>query len=349
MEQLHTTMFSSSVLRSLLALSAFALLAAGCGSVPTSQTQTLTSATSPPTTAEVDQINRINSALAAAALQTSSATADYRLAPEDIVEITLYNIPESEGGVTPRRVEGRVSQEGMLPLPLLGDVRAAGLTLTDLEQSLRARYAQYLHKPQVGVYIKQFRGQRVTVTGEVRNPGMLELTGPKTLIDLLSLAGGIGDKAGSQVHLYRQGPDGRQSYVIDLQALARNPGLVNMPVQAGDVINVPQSGMFFVSGAVRRPGSYPLAQTYTFTQALTLAGDVNGDLADYSEIAIYRRRDGLEADKILVNPNEIFAGKARDPLIAPDDVIVVPVNSFKWFVQRFIGGIGLPAVPGPTP
>ena len=49
----------------------------------------------------------------------------------------------------------------------MGDVRAAGLTLTDLEQSLRARYDQYLHKPQVGVYIKQFRGQRVTVTGAV--------------------------------------------------------------------------------------------------------------------------------------------------------------------------------------
>jgi polysaccharide biosynthesis/export protein len=214
---------------------------------------------------------------------------------------------------------------------------------------LRARYDQYLHKPQVGVYVKEYRGQRVTVTGAVRNPGVLQLTGPKTLIDLLSMAGGIGDKAGSQVHLYRQGPEGRHSYVIDLQALARNPGLVNMPVQAGDVINVPQSGMFFVSGAVRRPGSYPLAQTYTFTQALTVAGGVNGDLADYSEIAIFRHRDGSEAEKIPVNPNEIFAGKARDPLIAPDDVIVVPVNSFKWFVHRFIGGIGLPSIPSPSP
>lgn len=349
MEQLHISTLSSYVLRSLLALSACALLATGCGSVRTHQTQKLASATSPPNTADVDQINRINSALAAAALQTSSGTVDYRLAPEDVVEITLYNIPESEAGVTQRRVEARVSQEGVLSLPLLGDVRAAGLTLAELEHLLRARYAQYLHQPQVGTYIKQFRGQRVTVIGEVRNPGILELTGPKTIIDLLSLAGGIGDKAGSQVHLYRQGPDGRQSYVIDLQALARNPGLVNMPVQAGDVINVPQSGMFFVSGAVRRPGTYPLAQSYTLTQALTIAGDINGDLADYSEVAIYRRRDGSEADKILVNPQEIFAGQARDPLIAPDDMIVVPVSSFKWFVERFIGGIGIPSVPGPTP
>ena len=347
MKQLHTTTFPSRVFRSLLALSACALVAAGCGPGSMSQTQTLASATSPPSMAELDQINRINSALAAAALQTSAPTADYRLAPEDLVEITLYNIPESEAGVTPRKVEVRVSQEGMITLPLLMDVRAEGLTVTALEQALRARYDKYLHNPQVGVYVKQFRGQRVTVTGAVRNPGVLELTGPKTLIDVLSMAGGIGDKAGSQVHLYRQGPDGRQSYVIDLQALARNPGLVNMPVQAADVINVPQSGMFFVSGAVRRAGSYPLAQTYTFTQALTVAGGVDGELAAYGEIAIFRRRDGLEAEKIPVNPNEIFAGKARDPLIAPDDVIVVPVNSFKWFVKRFIGGIGLPGIPTP--
>lgn len=348
MGRLHTTTFSSRVLGGLLVLSACALLAAGCGSVPRSQTQSLPSVPSLPTTAEVDQISRINSALAAAALQNPSGTADYRLAPEDLLEITLYNIPESEAGVTPRKVEARVSQEGVITLPLVGDVQAAGLTLPALERSLRERYDRYLHKPQVGVNIKEYRGQRVTVAGAVKNPGVFQLTGPKTVIDLLSMAGGLDSRAGSQVHLYRQGSEGRQNYIIDLQALARNPGLVNMPVQAGDVLNVPQSGMFFVTGAVRKPGSYPLTQAYTFTQAVTVAGGVNGDLANYSEIAIFRRRNGLEeAEKIPVNLDDIFAGKARDPLIAPDDVIVVPISSFKWFVQRFIGTIGLPAVPSP--
>jgi polysaccharide biosynthesis/export protein len=347
MAQLHTTTFSSQVLRSLLTLSVSALLAAGCGSVPTSQTQPLANATSPPTKAEVDQINRINSALAAAALQTPSPTADYRLSPEDLLEITLYNILESDAAITPRKVEVRVSQEGVISLPLLGEVRASGLTLPALEQVLRARYDRYLRNPQVGVQIREFRGQRITVTGAVRSPGVHQLTGPKTLVDLLSMAGGLSEQAGSQVHLYRQGPEGRQSYVIDLPALARNPGLVDMPVQAGDVINVPQSGTFFVYGAVHKPGSYPLAQTYTFTQAMTVAGGVNGNLADYSGIAIFRRRDGLETETIPVDINEIFAGKARDPLIAPDDMIVVPTSSFKWFVQRFIGGIGLPGIPTP--
>ena len=93
MKQLHTTTFPSRVFRSLLALSTCALVAAGCGPGSMSQTQTLASATSPPSMAELDQINRINSALAAAALQTSSPTADYRVTPEDLLEVTLYNIP----------------------------------------------------------------------------------------------------------------------------------------------------------------------------------------------------------------------------------------------------------------
>jgi polysaccharide export outer membrane protein len=328
-----------------LGLSVCALLAAGCVATPSGRTVPLSSATSPPTSAERDHLTKINSALAAQALQSPTSTADYHLAPEDLLEITLYNIPESEAGITPRKTEARVSQEGVVALPLLGDVPAAGLTPSALEQALRSRYNQYLHNPQVGVYVKEYRGQRVTVTGAVTTPGVMPLTGPKTLVDLLSMAGGITERAGSQVHLFRQGPEGRQSYIIDLQALARHPALVNMPVQAGDVVNVPQSGMFFVDGAVRKPGSYPLTQSYTLTQALAVAGGADVTLADMNELSIFRRREGTEADRIAVSLNAILAGKTRDPLIAPDDVIIVSMSTGKWLLQRFIGTIGLPSIP----
>jgi polysaccharide export outer membrane protein len=344
MEQLHTTMLIRCLLRCLLGLSVYTLAAAGCVSVPSGRTIPISSATTPPTLAELDQINKINSALASQALQSPTSTADYHLAPEDLLEITLYNIPESEVGITPRKTEVRVAQEGSIALPLLGDVPAAGLTPSALEQSLRTRYDQYIHKPQVGVQVKEFRGQRVTVTGAVKTPGVIQLTGPKTLVDLLSMAGGITDRAGSQVYLFRQSSEGRQSYIIDLQALARSPALVNMPVQSGDVINVPQSGMFFVDGAVRKPGSYPLTQSYTLTQALAIAGGADVTVANMDELSIFRRRDGTEADRIEISLNEILAGKAKDPLIAPDDVIVVSMSTGKWLLQRFIGTIGLPTI-----
>jgi polysaccharide export outer membrane protein len=321
----------------LLALTAWALLGAGCGTVPQRQVAPLPESAGPS-----PAISQINNALAAAALQTSAAASpDYRLGPEDLLQITLYNVPQGEVGVTPRQTEVRVSQEGKISLPLLGDVEVGGQTTAGLEQLLRGRYDRYLHNPQVGVQVKEYRSQPVTVTGAVRNPVVAQLTGPKTLIDVLAMAGGITDRAGSQVHLFRQGPEGRQTYVIDLLSLANNPALVNIPVQVGDVVNVQQAGMFFVDGAVGKSGSYPLTQPYTLTQALAVAGGVDREVADYSGVTIYRQRHGAEAEMIPVQLTAIWNGQASDPRIQPDDVIVVPMGAFKYFVRRFIGTIGL--------
>jgi polysaccharide export outer membrane protein len=343
MKQKHQMQSCCFLLKNLVVLLACVFAAAGCGGgVPPKPAMALNDPRSSPKTAEASEINN---ALAAAALQSSGTPADYQLAPEDLLEITLYNIPESEARIPPRITEVRISQEGMVTLPLLGDVRAAGLTTSALEQSLRQRYDKYLRNPQVGVTIKEYRGQQVTVGGAVKTPGVFQLTGPKTVVDLLSMAGGISERAGSQVHLYRQGSEGRQSYIIDLAALARNPSVVNMPVQPGDVINVPLSGMFFVDGAVTNPGSYPLTQSYTLTQALAIAGGVTVALANNKEVSIFRRGEGLEAEKLTVNLNDIRDGKADDPQIAPDDVIVVPVSTAKYIVERFLGRIGLPGFP----
>jgi polysaccharide biosynthesis/export protein len=147
------------------------------------------------------------------------------------------------------------------------------------------------------------------------------------------------------VHL---GPEGRQTHIIDLIVLASNPALVNMPVQAGDVVNVQQAGMFFVDGAVTKPGSYSLSRPYTLTQALTIAGGVNRELASYSELAIYRQRNGGESEMIPVDLSAIWDQKATDPRIEADDVIVVPISTAKYIVKRFFGAIGLGSVPGYT-
>jgi polysaccharide export outer membrane protein len=242
-------------------------------------------------------------------------------------------------------MDARVSQDGVISLPLLGDIPVQGLTASALEEQLRKRYDKYVRNPQVGVQITDYRSQRISVIGAVRNPGIFQLTGPKTLVDILAQAGGVADRAGRQVHIYRQGPEGRQSFVIDLLALAGNPALVNMPVQAGDLINVPQAGMFFVDGVVGRPGSYALDQPYTLTRALAVAGGITTTLASTGDIAIFRRQDGGEPQKISVDWNQIIAGRAADPTIEADDVIFVPMSTGKYIVQRFIGTIGLPSVP----
>jgi polysaccharide export outer membrane protein len=326
---------SGFLVRKLLGLSMCALVGVGCAAAPPSRTVLPESAASSPA------VEHINSALASAALQTPAAPADYPLGPEDVLQITLFNIPETEAGVTPRTTDVRVSQEGKITLPLIGDIVVAGKTTTDLEQLLQKEYDRYIRAPQVGIRVTEFRSQQVSVMGAVGKPGVFQLTGPRTLADLLSMSGGISERAGGQVHIYRQGPQGRQTYVVDLMALANNPGLVNMPVQASDVINVPQAGMFFVDGAVGKPGSFALSRPYTLSQALAMAGGVTDDLADYSDVSILRRRNSLEPEKISVDLKDIQAAKAPDPLIEAEDVIVVPISTGKWFVYRFIGRIGL--------
>jgi polysaccharide biosynthesis/export protein len=291
-------------------------------------------------------VNDINQSLTMMAAQSISSSADYRIGPDDLLQVTIYNIAEKDTSLTPRTVSLRVSQEGIIVVPLIGEVPAKGVTTRELEQELAKRYAKYIRSPHIGVMIAEYR-QRVSVMGAVQKAGVFELNGPRTVIDMLALAGGVSDKAGNQVHVYRQdGKGGRQSYVIDLMVLANTTGLVmneqntamvNMAVQAGDVVNVPQSGMFFVDGAIRRPGSYPLGRNYTLSQALATAGGADVELADYTSVSIYRRVGPDKIENIPVDLNQVMALSAADPQVQPDDVIVVPMSGFKYFVKRFIG------------
>src|SRR5262249_12211544 len=273
----------------------------------------------------------------------------YRIGPEDLLQITLYNVtaessltPSNDARLTPRTTNIRVSQQGIIALPLLGEIKVSGLTASDVENTLRKAYEKYIYHPQVGVFVAEYR-QRVSVIGAAVKTGVFELTGPKTVIDILAMAGGVTEKAGTQVHIYRQGPNGRESHVIDLLVLASNAtlinadnaGLITMPVQAGDVINVPPAGTFFVDGAVKAPGPYPLGRRYSLTMALATAGGVDRELYS-SEITIFRRK-GSGMENISLDLDAILACSAADPPIEADDVILVPISGARYFVKRFVG------------
>jgi polysaccharide export outer membrane protein len=219
------------------------------------------------------------------------------------------------------------------------------MTPSEAESTLRKEYEKYIYHPQVGVLVTEYK-QRVSVIGAAVKTGVFELTGPKTVIDILAMAGGVTDKAGTQVHIYRQGSKGRESHVIDLLVLASNASLINagnaglitMPVQAGDVINVAPAGTFFVDGAVKRPGPYPLGRRYSLNQALATAGGVDPEL-NSSDIIIFRRKGAAAMEAISVDYAAVQAGSAADPQIEEDDVIVVPMSTVKYFVKRFVGSL----------
>jgi len=282
----------------------------------------------------------VNRGLATLAQTTTPSSADYQIGPEDLLQITLYNVDADTR--TPRTVNLRVSNQGLISLPLIGEIKVSGLTPSGLEKELQKRYEKYIYSPQVAVLISDYR-QQVSVIGAVLRPGSLPLTSPKTVIDILSIAGGVTDRAGTQVQIYRQGPNGRETYVIDLVALASNASLINennatlitMPLQGGDIINVPPAGMFFVQGAVRVPGSYPLGRRYSLTQALAVAGGVDPDY-NSSEITIFRRKGLSAIEPVTVDLQAILAG-SNDPQIEADDMIVVPISSLKYVYYKVFG------------
>ena len=334
--------------KNLIALLSGIVLAGACSPVSQNpetaakQMKDVAIASSPSTT--MADINR--NIAAAALLQGSSAAGDYRVGPDDLLEITLFNIPEAqstERQMTPRVLAVRISQQGNMSVPLLGEIAVKGLTISAVEQKLREAYDKYIYNPQVGVLVKEYR-QRVSVMGAVQKPGVFELTGPKTVIEVLALAGGVAEKAGSQVHVYRQVDRGREAHVIDLAVLANSVGLINaenaaminLPVEPGDMINVPEAGMFFVDGAVHKPGSYALGRRYSLSQALATAGGVNVELYS-NDISILRRRAPGDMQTIALNLDDVINGNVSDPQIQPDDVIVVPTSTAKYIVRRFIG------------
>ena len=302
--------------------------------------------TSPPTA----EINRMLAA--GASNDNATVLEDYRIGPEDTVQITLFNLSGVDGGITPRDITLRLSQQGMIKLPLLGELKVTGLTPSGLEDLLRQRYEKYIYNPEVSVQVREFRSQRVYLLGSVARAGAVDLTGPKTLIDVLAMVGGVSATAGNQVHIYRQTPEGRKSYVIDLHALASSLGLINpktagvevlnMLVQSGDIINVPEAGSFWVDGAVRRSGSIPLGRRYTVTQAIAQAGGLDIDLADFGGITLYRRAEN-DVKQIPIDLNAIRSGKDPDIAMQSDDFLFVPISGLKWAWNFFIKNVGLPS------
>jgi polysaccharide export outer membrane protein len=258
-----------------------------------------------------------------AAPQTAALSADYRIGPRDLLEIRVFGVSEFDSNV-------RVSEGGTIPLPLVGDLVAAGLTRAGLETAIESALSRYVTDAQVSVFIREFRSQRFSVIGAVRNPGTYEMVGFKSLIEAISDAGGINaqESAGSVTILrtgFTQAP-----IEIDLQQLLEQGNAAyNIELQPGDTVNVVPKRRYFiyVYGQVRSPGAYELREEVTLLQAISFAQGV-ADRAARDRIRILRRKPDGTQEVIQVNLVDIVDGKKPDVPILPNDVIVVPET---WF------------------
>src|SRR5438552_2466732 len=117
---------------------------------------------------------------------------DYVLGPEDVLVIEVFNLPEMRQVV-------RVENDGTISVKLLPHVKAAGLTATELEKELEKKWGKdYLEDPHVTIFVREAHSQPVSVVGAVDAPGIYQLTGHRTLVDMVALAGGLAKKTAAQ-------------------------------------------------------------------------------------------------------------------------------------------------------
>jgi polysaccharide export outer membrane protein len=167
----------------------------------------------------------------------------YRIGPSDVLQIVVFKVPELSQTV-------QVADTGTINLPLVGEIPAAGKTTRDIERDLTARLgAQYLNNPQVTIYVKEYNSQKVTITGDVKKPGVYPLTGKTTLLQMIATAGGFEETTNWEVLVMRNGKGKRAAAKFDVDQIqegrAEDPTL-----QAGDVLVAGSSAIKKGYGAI---------------------------------------------------------------------------------------------------
>jgi len=142
---------------------------------------------------------------------------DYRIAPDDVLRIQVYHEP----GLSLE--DAQVTAAGMIRMPLIGDVSIAGLTASEASDVIAGRLGErYLVSPQVSLFVKKAVGRRVTLDGEVREPGLYPVDGRLSLLQAVALAKGPTRLAGlDQVVIVRQIEGQRQAALFDLAAIRK--------------------------------------------------------------------------------------------------------------------------------
>lgn len=255
-----------------------------------------------------------------------TAATGYRIGPKDLVEIRVVELQEMN-------VERRVSEKGLINLPFLEDVQAAGLTDSELAARLKAELERrLLQRATVSVQVREFRARPISVIGAVQRSGPLEFAGRWTLLEAITAAGGLSASHGRMAYVLRHADNGLTDQVaINLDdLLVRADPRVNIPIFPNDLINIPDTlevTIYFL-GEVGSPG----ALTFKSTERMTLLAAVAraGGLTDRAsrKLRIRREDESGKVSDIEVDFKRIVAGKDPDVVLREGDVIVVKESFF---------------------
>ncbi len=251
----------------------------------------------------------------------------YRIGAGDRLEIAVYQHADLSGVFT-------VLPDGSVRYPLVGPIRISDLSVKEASEKIEAALEErYLVDAQVNLIVKDFLSKPVNVLGAVRTPGKYYLKAQTTLMDVLTEAGGLGATSGDEVVVTRRirDPKGTLTYAktftLSLTELMKGQNQdLNVLLEEGDTVNVPERMLFYVSGEVMKPGSYRLDSGMTLLKAITAAGGL-GKFATKRGVEIHRKVTG-EEQVLKYNLARIEDQEEPDPAVLADDVVIVARRFF---------------------
>ena len=281
---------------------------------------------------------------------TGERLPSYVLGPND--EIVIMSVVAEDIAGKPTRI----TTSGDLNLPMVGRIHAAGMTLDQLETEVTERLKTYYRDPDLAINITQFKSQPVSVMGYVGAPGVIQLEGRKTLIEVLSLVGGLKPDAGTRIKITRRnewGPIPLPSAQTEGDYSVAEVGIhrdgtpeENIQVLPNDLINVPRGDIVYVMGEVKKPGGFALndrGRTISLIEIVARAEGTNPTAA-LKQTKIIRPVPGAERIEITVNLGDVLKGKTKDIMLQPDDILYVPNSYAKNAFRRTVDSVVTTAV-----
>jgi polysaccharide biosynthesis/export protein len=250
-----------------------------------------------------------------------------RIGPGDLLEIKVFDVPELEQTV-------RVSDAGDASLMLLGALHLEGLTALEAQRLIESllRQSNFILAPQISVTIREYATQGVSVLGEVRKPGVYQVLGTRTVLDIISEAGGTTPWAAPQATIKRRNSEDRVTASLSnepSELLARE-----VELRPGDTVIVPKAGIVYVLGDVGRPGGYLMQNSgrVSLLEAVALAQGPNRTAAKKQIRLIHKNSGGVH--ETTLDLDRVLRGRAADPELQPEDIVYIPASIPKSLLMR---------------
>ncbi|GAA3763262.1 polysaccharide biosynthesis/export family protein [Terriglobus aquaticus] len=236
----------------------------------------------------------------------------------DMVHVSIYTV--GDYGFT-----GRVSEEGFLSVPLIDPVQVEGLTIREVQTLLAQRFeaAQIFHNAPVQIEVTESVRSQITLMGDVRGQ-VSGVAGSRRLFDVLASVGGLQPTTSHVITIDRPGM--AQSINVDLGTDPEHSKFANVPVFPGDTIMTGRIGSYYLVGAWKTQGAFPIQNTapLTLLQAYTIG---NGKFLEGKANELHLIRTvGTTRTLTIVKMDKVLKGQEPDPVLQGDDILYLPSN-----------------------